>query len=146
MVIIVITVLMMAACFVGAATAQDAQTVSALMGVGGGVGGVGGVTGVTSLIQSNRVSKNIDETHEELKVLHSKLNRAIEANIAQVGEKNTLGEQVATFQATARSDMSRVNEKLDRMQGEIHAIALDFARLPQNTRQHSRQNQEDDTL
>ena len=127
----------------GAARAQDTQTASTLVGLGGGVGGVGGVTGVTSLVQSNRTSKVLDEFHEEIKILHSKLNRAIEASITRDGEKNALAEQVTTSHAAIRNDLTEMGKKIDRIQSEVHNVALDVAQhLPFHNR-HNRRQQDD---
>lgn len=129
MVIVIFVVVLMLVSFIGAAVAQDPQTVSALMGVGGGAGGVGGVTGVTSLIQSSRVSKNLDTTHSELRGLQAEIHRAIEAGIAQEGDKNALQQQLTQFQRDVKEDLGQMSSHIDRLQSEMHEVSLEFARI-----------------
>lgn len=102
MAVIIITCVAVLVSLTGAAIAQDAQVANTLLGVGGGAGGVGGITGITSLIQSNRAAKASDE-------LFSKVNRLTEAH-AGLGD--------------IRGDLTRISEKMDHIQADIHAVAM----------------------
>lgn len=135
--VLIVSCIFMLSAFLGAAHAQDAETVSALMHVGGGAGGVGATTGIASLIQSNRASKVIDGTQAQIDALFSKVNRLSEISVANDSERDAIAQKLDEFRTEMRSGILEMSHKIDGLQERHNAFLLDLARhTPRRTSRH----------